>query len=212
MTFPVEEIWDQIGTRLREAREKADMTVDDVVYRARIPRTVVDALEADDFSVFTSPTYAKSFLKQYSEFLKVDADPWLNALEPASYVSGESWQPMFAAGEVPPRPSRDPRRPEQEKSTQATGPGKWSALWLMFLTAALVLAVIGGYQKFEEKFGKEELPPISHAAPSVAPPEKKPPAIVQPPAASAEAESLSPSEVKKEEERVSPPRAIIVRD
>ena len=45
-------------------------------------------LEAEDFSAFTSPVYARSFLAQYSDFLNVDAQPWLDALEPAAFIPG----------------------------------------------------------------------------------------------------------------------------
>lgn len=152
----MEEVWDQIGRRLREAREAADLTADDIVFRTRIPKSVVEALEAENFSVFTSPTYAKSFLRQYSEYLGVDAEPWLDALEPASYVGGEAWQPMFSGGEpehpVAKRPVRDPRRNEQEFTTKRN---QWSAAWLMVVTAGLVIGVVKGYHFLEQKFGHE---------------------------------------------------------
>jgi cytoskeleton protein RodZ len=200
---PVDESWVQIGKLLRESREKADLSVDDVVFRARIPRSVIEALEAEDFSVFTSPTYAKSFLRQYSDYLNVDAGQWLNALEPASYVSGEAWQPMFAGG-PPASTPRDSRRSPQE-SPSSSG-NKWSTVWVMILTAGLVLALIGGYRKFEEQFGKDESKPApAAAAPAVV---KATAPSVAPPAAAA-----SPAaEPKKEEAPVPAPRAIIVRD
>lgn len=201
----VEDSWDQIGKRLRDARDRAELTVDDVVFRTRIPRTIVDALEAEDFSVFTSPTYAKSFLRQYSEFLNVDADPWLNALEPASYVSGESWQPMFAVGEDPVPPKRDGRKQEQESGS--TAPSKLSALWVMLLTGALIVVVVKGYQVFEKKFAEDERPkPL--AAPQEISATKQAPTVAQPKTA----DPVPPGEVKKEEEQTSVPRAIIVRD
>lgn len=154
----VEDSWDQIGVRLKHAREKADLSVDDVVFRARIPRSVVEALEAEDFSVFTSPTYAKSFLRQYSEFLEVDADPWLNALEPAAYVSGDGI-PMYAGGEAAQAAKRSSSENRHSKSASEPVSGnRWSAVWVMFLTAALVISITKGYQTFEKKFGGESVP------------------------------------------------------
>ena len=216
---PVEEAWDQIGKRLRGAREKAGLSVDDVVHHARIPRSVVEALEAEDFSVFTSPTYAKSFLRQYSGYLEVDAEPWLDALVPASFVSGESWQPMFAETPAPPaavkRQARDPRRQEPEP---IDGSGKWSALWVMLLTGGLVFAVVKGYKTFEAKFGAEDAskdPPVAEAQPPAAP---KTPAAPSPPAPPATAglpsESANTSgDPSKDEPPAHPiPRAVIVRE
>jgi len=187
----VEEVWDQIGKRLREAREAADLAVDDIVFRTRIPRSVVEALEAEDFSVFTSPTYAKSFLRQYSEYLKVDAEPWLDALEPASYVGGEAWQPMFSGGEptlpAAKRPVRDPRMNEQADSSRGN---QWSAAWLMIITVGLVVGVVKGYQFLENKFGQEDAPKAAEVKPAAAPQEAPSPAKPAPqtaPAAQAEA-------------------------
>jgi len=216
----VDEVWEQIGKRLREAREAADLAVDDIVFRTRIPRSVVEALEAEDFSVFTSPTYAKSFLRQYSEYLKVDADPWLNALEPASYVSGEAWQPMFSGGDpvlpVAKRPVRDPRKKEQEPEN---GSNQWSAAWLMILTAGLVIGAVKGYQFLDEKFGDEE--PAQKVDASVTPSGKTSAAPTKemesvPPGTPATSTGPDVSHAAagetREETRGNPPRAVIVRE
>lgn len=210
----VDETWDQIGVRLKEARGKAELSVDDVVFRARIPKSVVEALEAEDFSVFTSPTYAKSFLRQYSEFLNVDAEPWLNALEPAAYVGGDGLQPMFAESPVShpgKRPGREGRRQENEDSSAAGS--KWAPVWVMFLTAALVFGVVKGYQVFDEKFGKEgaatEKPeektePDAEKAPATA--ETKPEESVTAP------EKPVDEAVVQEVPAAQPPRAVIIRE
>ena len=102
----VEDISDQIGERLRMAREKAGLGVDDIVYRTHMPRSVVLALESADFSVFSSPVYAKSFLYQYSEFLNVDACLWLDALEPAGFVAREDGGDALRGGFSEARRSR----------------------------------------------------------------------------------------------------------
>jgi len=200
------------------------LTVDDVVYTARIPRSVVEALEAEDFSVFTSPTYAKSFLRQYSDFLKVDAEPWLNALVPASYVSGTSWQPIF---QTPPEPPplakgqrKDGRRPEEVAPTG--GSSGFSAVALLLLTIALVWGGVRGYRVFEEKFSHEvatalkpaekrsakhqeaKKVPASAETSVVGAPEAKP---VEPASVSHSAEHRAETEVP-----TMIPRAIIVRD
>jgi cytoskeleton protein RodZ len=223
----VEEVCYQIGTRLREAREAADLEVDDVVFRTRIPRSVVEALETEDFSVFTSPTYAKSFLRQYSEFLGVDAEPWLNALEPASYVSGEAWQPMFSGGEASlpaaKRPVRDPRDKENQLESDR---GQWSSAWLMVLTVGLIFGAVKGYHLLEEKFGGEP-PEIEEQASEPAAdgmPEGMPgkaPQLAKAPAPAPPEEVAVPAEQPAEDTHVglakdlpggAPPRAVIVRD
>lgn len=212
---PVEESWDQIGVRLKQAREKAEMTVDDVVFRARIPRSVVEALEAEDFSVFTSPTYAKSFLRQYSEFLGVDADPWLNALEPAAYVSGNGL-PMFSGLDTSPAPKRASEtrqaKPESEPDTR----GKWSAVWVMFLTAALVISIIKGYQTFEEKFGGESASSKVGSESNAQEPKREEtapkPESVTTPAAHAQENPAAGPQPENPEPPAPPPRALIIRE
>lgn len=196
------------------------LSVDDVVFRTRIPRSVVEALEAEDFSVFTSPTYAKSFLRQYSDFLKVDAEPWLDALVPASYVSGESWQPMFTGGEaalpVGKRAARDARQHEDEPASRSN---QRSAIWLMLLTAGLVFGAVKGYQFLDRKFGGDEHP--KHAATenakdtaATAPEQTQENTESQnaPTTAGEQSSANHTAEPAKTEPADHPPRAVIVRE
>lgn len=121
--------------------------LDDVMHQTRIPRNILEALEAENFSIFTSPTYAKSFLRQYSEFLDVDAKPWLDALEPAYYVRGEVLQPIFESPSDIDEPST-PQRRERETASS----GSFSALWLMVLSGVLVFGAVTAYRFLEKKF------------------------------------------------------------
>ncbi|MES2440998.1 MAG: helix-turn-helix transcriptional regulator [Verrucomicrobiota bacterium] len=194
----MDEFSDQIGGRLQEAREAAGLSVDDIMFRTRLPRSVIVALEAGDFSVFSSPTYAKSFLAQYSGFLNVEADPWLDALQPASFISGDSMSPLWvSAGSA-----------KEEVVPDRASSGSWfSALLLFGLTCAMVLAAIKGYEFFEAKFGTE----VSAKA-LIRDEEKAPPQTVPGATAPRTAEPPPPPEKTPEEDPVQPPpRAIIVR-
>ncbi len=142
----MEDITDQIGERLRKARAKAELTVDDVVFQTRLPRAVVEALEADDFSHFTSPVYAKSFLAQYSAFLNVDATPWLDALKPSSFIEGDPLLPLLE-----PVSQMQPENHSYQESRSS-----WmSAVWLMAVTCGLVFVALKTFQFFESRFGVE---------------------------------------------------------
>jgi transcriptional regulator with XRE-family HTH domain len=194
----VEYVADQIGERLLNAREKAGLSVDDVVFQTRIPRSVVAALEAADFSVFSSPTYAKSFLSQYSEFLKVDARIWLDALEPVAFLPGNVVLPSWRV-----RPAqRDLIQP-----TRSAPSGSLAAVSALALSGALIYAAIKGYEFLELRYGGESEPWKSTAnegdeprnpAPEVIPNVENPPV---PPPQPLEAEVVEP-----------PPRARVVRD
>jgi cytoskeletal protein RodZ len=148
----VENFSDQIGDQLQTARETAGLSWEDVHFQTRIPCSVMKALEAGDFSVFSSPAYAKSFLSQYSEYLGVDASQWLEALVPASFISGEIVEPSWMKLE------------EGKKvgvKVVAAEPSGWlSALSVMAVTGGLIVAAFQGYLLLEAKFGD---PPLAES-------------------------------------------------
>ncbi|MFT3990222.1 MAG: helix-turn-helix domain-containing protein [Luteolibacter sp.] len=202
-----------IGKLLREAREAAGYTVEDVVYKAHLPKSVVEALEAEDFSVFSSPTYAKSFLTQYSEFLNVDAHLWLGALQPNSFVQTEGLHTIFE--EKHPTSRIEPVRQRREAAANA-GNGLFSvALYLLF-TVGLGYAAWEGYKYFEEQGARLEptsgdpylekilIGTAKKETPSPAPKQEKIPDSIPAP---------EPIVVKTHDDLPPPvPRAIIVRD
>lgn len=144
----VENLGDQIGTRLRQAREQAGLSVEDVVFRTQLPRTVIVALEDSDFTVFSSPTYAKSFLSQYSNFLSVDAYVWIDALQPAPFVASEAARSFLEV--VGPKTA--------EKTTEPTSSsGLLSALSILVFSFGMIYAAMKGYDFFEARFGRESI-------------------------------------------------------
>ncbi len=62
-----------IGQRLKTEREQRGLTIADVAHDTRIHADTIRGLEADDYSVFSSSTYARGFLQLYSRHLEVDA-------------------------------------------------------------------------------------------------------------------------------------------
>lgn len=158
----MDDLSDQISERLKREREAAGLSVDDVIFQTCIPRSVIVALEEGDFSVFSSPTYAKSFLSQYSSFLKVEAGPWLDALEPASFVPGETVLPLW---ESPTGQS------EVDAAAKMSTPAWVSAIVWLFFSSALLFVALRSYAYFEERFGGDEV----QAPASVEKIEPKPP-------------------------------------
>jgi cytoskeleton protein RodZ len=203
---------EQIGAKLKAAREAQGLTLEDVIFRTQLPRSAVMALENEDFSAFTSPVYAKSFLAQYSGFLNVDAHPWLEALQPGGFTPDGLLQPLVDAPDEDAVEKNKRSRPQ----TQSQGQGGWLAvLGLLALTGVLVFAVVKGYEFFETRFGAESK---GHAP--VGGPVARDPAAMRPPGdAAAESEAAtdgrsdSQPAVAAEDDEVGkpPPRAIIVR-
>jgi cytoskeletal protein RodZ len=156
----VDEFSDQIGGKLRQAREIAALSVDDVIFQTRIPRSVITALEAGDFSVFSSPTYAKSFLAQYSAFLRVEAGLWLDALQPADFISGENVTQLW----------KDNHEKRTERRPEVSPTGGWkSALGLLGLTCGVVFAAVKGYEFFDKRLGSETQPTAASPQEEISP-------------------------------------------
>lgn len=143
----VDEFSDQIGVRLAEAREAAGLSIDDVIFRTRIPRGVIVALEAGDFTFFSSPTYAKSFLGQYSGFLGVEATRWLDALQPAYFIADETVSPFLSSTDSL----------EVVSARNSGSSGNWISTFVLFaLTAGVIIGTIEGVEYFDARFDAED--------------------------------------------------------
>ena len=76
-----------IGQTLKAAREKRGLTLLDAAHETRIPVARLQMLEQDNYAAFGSMTYARSFLRRYSQYLGVDASPILSEL-PGGVLGG----------------------------------------------------------------------------------------------------------------------------
>lgn len=63
-----------LSSVLIKAREDKNLTVDQVAYETNISCRFIEALEAEDFSAFPAEAYLLGFLKNYAEFLDLDAE------------------------------------------------------------------------------------------------------------------------------------------
>lgn len=68
-----------IGVTLRDAREAQKLSVEEVALRLRLSEKQINALEADDFSIFGSAIFVRGFIKSYARFLSIDPQPLLDA-------------------------------------------------------------------------------------------------------------------------------------
>lgn len=75
-----------IGQQLAGAREKAEISIEDAAHDTRIHANILLSIEEDDFSMFPSVAYARSFIRNYSEYLEVDLSREMQALD--SSVTG----------------------------------------------------------------------------------------------------------------------------
>ena len=61
-----------VGERLREAREAAGLTLEDIATSTRIPTRHLESIEAGDFSRLPAPTYTVGFAKNFAGAVGLD--------------------------------------------------------------------------------------------------------------------------------------------
>ena len=76
-----------IGSRLRSARERSDLTVEEAAHRLHVDPAVLQALEAEDFGSLGAPIYVKSYLGRYADLVG---------------ESAESLQQLLSSAVIPP--------------------------------------------------------------------------------------------------------------
>ena len=69
------------GERLRDAREAASMSIQEVSTAMRLNRRVIEALEADDYSDLPIPTFVRGYLRGYARLLGLSPELILEAFE-----------------------------------------------------------------------------------------------------------------------------------
>ncbi len=67
------------GARLRQAREAAGLTREDVSARLKMPARVVGVLESDDWSSLDAPVFVRGQLRSYARLLQLDVESDLAA-------------------------------------------------------------------------------------------------------------------------------------
>lgn len=80
------------GQTLSAAREKRGLTLKDAAHETRITEQRLRFLETDNFAAFGSMTYARSFIRQYSAFLDVDASSVLKTLPTGAFGGSRDYR------------------------------------------------------------------------------------------------------------------------
>lgn len=77
------------GARLAACRRKLGITIDKAAKDTRIPASRLRQIEADDFSGFAHPTYARLFLKDYATYLGVPVEEVRDRMPGAEGLGGK---------------------------------------------------------------------------------------------------------------------------
>jgi cytoskeletal protein RodZ len=83
---------ESVGRKLQQARLARKLEIEEVAERTKIrPDRIID-LEADEYSHFPNPTYAKSFLAKYARFLDLDIQEELDSFQISPAISMGDYQ------------------------------------------------------------------------------------------------------------------------
>lgn len=121
-----------IGATLREARMRAKIDISEVEAETKIRAKYLRALENEEWDLLPGPTYVKTFLRTYAEFLGLDAKLLVEEYKVRfERISEQELMPIAPLGRDR-RPSRRPKGPSRG----------WVAAGA-FLALLALLAVIG---------------------------------------------------------------------
>ncbi len=149
--------WSDIGEQLQEAREKRDLSLQDVAHETRIPLATLRALEENDYSTFSSPAYTKSFLQQYSDYLQIDAHDLLENFQTGNVLVQSDGIEYLDQNKPSPSPRGAPVRRSAsqpiESSINLTQP-----LLILLITGGLIASGIWGFFAVEKQVKSDPAP------------------------------------------------------
>ena len=116
----------EIGSSLREARERRNLSYGQVEADTAIRTRYIRALEDEDFHILPGPTYTKGFLRAYAEYLGLDGQPFVDEFNSRHHDprAGIEHQPIT---------SRPRSRPQQRRRRRESN--------LIMIALAAIVAV-----------------------------------------------------------------------
>jgi cytoskeleton protein RodZ len=102
----------EIGSSLREARERRNLSYGQVEAETAIRTRYIRALEDEDFHILPGPTYTKGFLRAYAEYLGLDGQPFVDEFNSRHHDPRGSVEHTPIASRPRSRPPRKRQRRE----------------------------------------------------------------------------------------------------
>src|SRR5947209_15808712 len=130
-----------IGERLREARMRRKIDIAEVEAKTKIRAKYLRALEHEDFGLLPGPTFVKTFLRTYAEYLGLDAQLLIEEYRAQYEDNDADVQPFVPASRR--REAAGRRRPRAPSGPPGPGTAVIVAV-LVVLVIFVILGVTGG--------------------------------------------------------------------
>ncbi|MFS8130637.1 MAG: helix-turn-helix domain-containing protein [Candidatus Dojkabacteria bacterium] len=127
-----------IGERLKTERERVWLSLDQISNNTKINKKYLEAIEDNDFESFSSHTQAIGFIRNYSNFLKVDPTN-LIAIYKRDFESEKQSRKIKKIDDEELEKSKNPSRFEKLKQTQFTSKRLWVMFSILFIIVFIVL-------------------------------------------------------------------------
>ena len=122
-----------LGTTLSQARVARGLTLEDCERDTRISKRYLDALEREDWRIFPAPVYSRAFLRTYAQYLGLDAQQLLRAMQAATAEPAE----------IKPLP--------EVRQSPATG----AINWPLAVGVSILIAIAGGFVWLSSRNGND---------------------------------------------------------
>jgi cytoskeletal protein RodZ len=119
----------EFGDKFRKAREKKELSFDDVSNVTKIGSRMLQAIEEEHFDLLPGGVFNKGFIRAYAKHLGLDAEEavtdYLACLRQAQVDAHEVWEPQRSANSISTQPHAAPsekRRPVEPNQPAAKSP------------------------------------------------------------------------------------------
>ncbi len=122
---------DSPGRLIRQARERVDMSLDELSAQTKLPHGVLDALERDDFKTLREPVYVRGYYRKCCKSLKLSEETLITAYQ------------RKVGSSAPSSPSKFLLVPDNEVfGSSGSGSMRW---WVVLVVVVAILVAIYWY-------------------------------------------------------------------
>ena len=140
-----------VGSSLQEVRERSGLSVTQLATRTRIPASVIQDLEKDNFSTSGGPAYARGHIRTIARICNVDVEPILSQFESQTIPLSKSIRDLLNDTNV------TKAKPERK-------PLSWRAL--SAIAGVVALFVIGGTLLSSNNSNPQKTPSVAESSTS----------------------------------------------